>query len=183
MARRSRATSRPSSWRRIWRTPRRASPRSACRSGRRRHRWRPPPSPRSTRPSSGPSRTGGFSTCASRRTASPTPKVTHRRPCHLVSPPAHIWHAHAHAHTRPHTHTHATAHAHARPHTPTAHAHARPHAPERTHTHNHRTGIKVRPVKGVEAVTYLDPGALTAPLSYVSVPLPRPVGVGAGKWP
>jgi hypothetical protein len=25
----------------------------------------------------------------------------------------------------------------------------------------------VRPVKGVDAVTYLDPGALTAPLSYV----------------
>lgn len=32
-------------------------------------------------------------------------------------------------------------------------------------------GIKVRPVKGVEAVTYLDPGALTAPLSYVMGPL------------
>lgn len=29
-------------------------------------------------------------------------------------------------------------------------------------------GIKVRPVKGKDAVTYLDPGALTAPLSYVT---------------
>ncbi|ELR15075.1 C2 domain containing protein [Acanthamoeba castellanii str. Neff] len=31
--------------------------------------------------------------------------------------------------------------------------------------------IKVRPVKGMDAVTYLDPGALTSPLSYVLGPL------------
>lgn len=30
--------------------------------------------------------------------------------------------------------------------------------------------IKVRPVKGMDAVTYLDPGALTSPLSYVRQP-------------
>ena len=30
--------------------------------------------------------------------------------------------------------------------------------------------IKVRPVKGMDAVTYLDPGALTSPLSYVRHP-------------